>query len=364
MKEEKKETRYVGIDLGKRTYEMAIVEKSGKVTMSNGKTYTEGRQKLYKKLQLTDKVALEAGSLAFIMAKEIEASVGCQVYVLNPYRLGIIYKSMKKTDKEDALKLAHIIEDFQEERLPVVSVPSDKKMENRKILAGYRRAQQSRNRDINRLHALFVNQGITTVVRKDLAESENRKEAIEALKGYEKEDAKYILETLELHEKRMELLEKKIKKEAEEDEVIQRLQSVPGVGPMVSFAFASHVGAERFENAGQLSNYIGLVPRVYMSGDTVRYGSITKRGNGYLRALLVQAAWALVRSKQGGKLKERFNYMTIQKSIGKKKSIVSIARRLAELMYVLMRDGSRYEARPFIVNKEVVRDISGVKFCA
>ena len=62
------------------------------------------------------------------------------------------------------MKLAHIIEDFQEERLPVVSVPSDKEMERRKILAGYRRAQQSRNRDINRLHALFVNQGITTIV--------------------------------------------------------------------------------------------------------------------------------------------------------------------------------------------------------
>jgi transposase len=359
-----KETRYVGIDLGKRTYEMAIVGKGGKVTMNNGKTYTEGRQKLYKKLQLTDKVALEAGSLAFIMAKEIEASVGCQVYVLNPYRLSIIYKSMKKTDKEDALKLAHIIEDFQEERLPVVSVPSDKEMERRKILAGYRRAQQSRNRDINRLHALFVNQGITTIVRKDLAESEDRKEAIKALNGFEKEEAEYLVETLELHEKRMELLEKRIQNEAGEDELIQRLQSVPGVGPMVSFAFASHVGAERFENAGQLSNYIGLVPRVYMSGDTVRYGSITKRGNGYLRALLVQAAWALVRSKRGGKLKERFNYMTIQKAIGKKKSIVSIARRLAELMYVLMRDGSRYEARPFIVRNEVVRDISGLKFCA
>ena len=93
--------RELTIDLGKRTYEMAIVGKGGKVTMSNGKTYTEGRQKLYKKLQLTDKVALEAGSLAFIMAKEIEASVGCQVYVLNPYRLSIIYKSMKKTDKSD-----------------------------------------------------------------------------------------------------------------------------------------------------------------------------------------------------------------------------------------------------------------------
>jgi len=364
MKGEKKETRYVGIDLGKRSYEMAVVGKGGKVTMSNGKTFAQGRQKLYMKLQLTDKVALEAGSLAFIMAKEIEASVGCQVYVLNPYRLSIIYKSMKKTDKEDALKLAHIIEDFQEERLPVVTVPSDKEMERRKILAGYRRAHQSRNRDINRLHALLVNQGITTVVRKDLAEREGRKEAIKVLNGFALEEAEYLLENLELHDKRIELLKKKIKKETAEDEVIQRLQSIPGVGTVVSFAFASHVDSRRFENSGQLSNYIGLVPRVYMSGDTVRYGNITKRGNSYLRALLVQAAWALVRTKKGGKLKERFNYMTIQKAISKKKSIVSIARRLAELMYVLMRDGSRYEARPYILNNEIVRDISEVKFCA
>ena len=364
MKEKKVEPRFIGIDLGKTTYEMAIVGKGGKVTKSNGKTYVEGRQKLYQKLRQTDKIALEAGSLAFVMAKEIEAAVGCQVYVLNPFRLSIIYKSMKKTDKEDALKLAHIIEDFQEERLPLVPVPSDKEMERRKILAGYRRVQQSRNREINRLHALFVNQGITTIVRKDLSTGEERKTFIERLNGLDREEANYIVEVLELHEKRIEALEKKVKEESKEDEMIQRLQSIPGVGPMVSFAFAAHVGAERFENAGQLSNYIGLVPRVYMSGDTVRYGSITKRGNGYLRALLVQAAWALTRTRKGGGLKERFEHMTMQRAIGKKKSIVAIARRLAEIMYVLMRDGTKYEFRPFIKNGEVVRDISEIKFCA
>ena len=362
MKEKK--TRFIGIDLGKRTYEMAVVGKGCKVAMSNGKTTAEGRQKLYRKLHPTDKIALEAGTLAFIMAKEIEASVGCRVYVLNPYRLSIIYKSMKKTDKEDALKLAHIIEDFQEERLPLVTVPSDKEIERRKILAGYCRAQQGRNREINRLHALFVNQGITSIVRKDLAESEQRKESIKVLNGLDREEAEYLITILELHEKRLEALEKKMKIATENEEMIQRLQEIPGVGPMVSFAFSAHVGAERFENAGQLSNYLGLVPRVYMSGDTVRYGSITKRGNGYLRALLVQASWALIRTKKGGKLKTRFEYMTIEKAMGKKKSIVAIARRLAELMYVLMRDGTRYETRPFIRNNEVVKDISGIKFCA
>ena len=362
MKEKK--TRFIGIDLGKRTYAMAVTGKGIKVTMSNGTTSVEGRLKLYKKLKPTDRIALEAGTLAFIMAKELEAAVGCKVYVLNPYRLSVIYKSMKKTDKEDALKLAHIIEDFQEERLPLVNVPSDKEMERRKILSAYRRAQQGRGREINRLHTLFVNQGITTLVKKDLTSDAQRQDSIKMLSGLDREDAEYLVKVIKLHEERIENLEMKMKKESEGNEMIQRLQEIPGVGPMVSFAFSAHVGAERFENAGQLSNYLGLVPRVYMSGDTVRYGSITKRGNSFIRALLVQASWALIRSRNGGKLKERYEYMTVEKSLSKKKAIVAIARRLAEMMYVLMRDGSRYRPTSFIHNNEMVTDISGIKFCA
>jgi len=102
--------RYVGIDLGKRTYEVAIVGKGGKIKKSNGKTHAAGRQALYNKLRSGDKVALEACNLAFTMAKEIEAALdGIHVYVLNPFRLAIIYASMMKTDKEDSLKLAHIL---------------------------------------------------------------------------------------------------------------------------------------------------------------------------------------------------------------------------------------------------------------
>ena len=309
MKERKKaERRYVGIDLGKRTYEVAIVGKRG-VKKSNGRTCVAGRQGLYKKLRPSDKVALEAGNLAFIIAKELRASVGCLVYVLNPSHLPLIYGSMKKTDKEDSLKLAHIVEDFPEERLPEVPVPSDKEMARRKLLASYRRAQQSRTRDINRLHGLFLAQGIPTMTKEDLADGESRREAVRTLTGIEREEANYLVACLELHERQIEVLNREIKKETAGDEVIQRLQSVPGVGPMVAFAFVSHVAAERFENASQVSNYLGLVPRVYMSGDTVRYGRITKRGNGYLRALLVQGAWALTRTRKGGKLKERFEYM-------------------------------------------------------
>jgi transposase len=362
--EEKKTARFVGIDLGKRTYEMAIVGKGGKVSMSNGKTFAAARQSLYKKLKQSDKVALEAGNMAFIIAKEIEAAVGCKVYVLNPSNLALIYGSMKKTDKEDALKLAHVLEDFNEERLPVVPVPSDKEMERRKLLGSYRRVQSKRTSFINQLHGLFVSKGITTKTKEDLSDSKRRQGSIKELSGLELEEAEYLCKLLELHEHRIESLGKKIEKDSVGDEVIELLKSIPGVGPKTSFAFAAHVAVERFANAGQVSNYLGLVPRVYISGETVRYGQITKRGNGFLRALLVQSSWALVRSKAGGKLKARYEYMTKEKSIGKKKAIVAVARRLAEMMYAMMRDKKEYVNMPFVSEKNRREETVQLAMCA
>jgi predicted NBD/HSP70 family sugar kinase len=68
--------RFLGIDLGKRTYEIAIIDEKGKVRHSNGRTTPDGRQSLCKKLKATDRVAIEAGNLAFQMAKEMMYKTG------------------------------------------------------------------------------------------------------------------------------------------------------------------------------------------------------------------------------------------------------------------------------------------------
>jgi len=62
----------------------------------------------------------------------------------------------------------------------------------------------------------------------------------------------------------------------------------------------------RFSTGVQVSNFIGFVPRLDYSGTIQRTGPITKRGNGYMRGLLVQAAWIAVRSKTGGALQWSF----------------------------------------------------------
>jgi transposase len=120
------------------------------------------------------------------------------------------------------------------------------------------------------------------------------------LTGLEWEEATWALKTIDLHEERMVELEKRMAAERKGDKQIERLMNVPGVGPVVSLAFVSFLGdGSRFDNASQVSNYLGLIPRIDISGTIVKYGGITKRGNKCLWALLVQASWALVLSKKG-----------------------------------------------------------------
>ena len=244
------------------------------------------------------------------------------------------------------MKLAHLIEERRDKKLPLVPLPGKKELERRSTVASYRRAVYGKSRMINTLHAMFVHQGHTTVVKKDLATAERRLKAIEVLCGEEREEAEYLLQHLDLYEIRIKALKGKIKQEASSDENMVRLQSIAGVGPIVAYAYVSFVGdGSRFSKGSQVSNYLGFAPRLDYSGSIKRHGHISKRGNGYLRGLLVQAAWAAVRSKSGGALRERYKHITSFQGSSKKKTIVSIGRRMAELMYSVMKNKTEYKAQ-------------------
>jgi transposase len=295
-----------------------------------GKASDHGRQALYRLLEKGDKVALEAGNLAFITAREIMERAGCEVRVLNSAKLPFIWDAPTKTDKEDAMKLARLVEERRDEKLPLVPLPGEKEIERRKTLSSYGREMRNRTRHINTLHAIFVHQGHTTIAKKNLATAGKRQEAVRLLTGLEREEAEWLLEYLELHERRIKELKDKMQKEAKKDGDMQNLQTIPGVGPIVAYAFAAHIGdGSRFSTGAQVSNYIGFVLRLDYSGTIQRNGPITKFG---------------------GKCK--------------KKTIVSIGRKLAELMYSVLRDKSNYEARIWAGRQEYLAKVKGLKTSA
>lgn len=339
--------RFVGIDLGKRTYEMKIIGINGKVTGTNGQTNPSGRKLLYRKLLATDRVAIEVCSLGMVMAKEIQKEVGCGVVLLNPSQLVLIYRSLKKNDKEDALKLARLVQKYKNEELPKVELPTEHEENLRQILTEIRQLKNDRTKEINRLHAIFVECGITEIKKKDLATIDNRIKCIKMLKGIALAQAERILKKLELVETQIEEVEELLDKEIDGDKNIEKLTEIPGVGKQLASAYVAFIGdGSRFPNASTIGAATGLVPRLDMSSTVCRMGHITKCGNKNLRTLLILAAWSHVRSRDGGALKDKFLYMTRFQSKGKKIAIVAIARKLAELMYILLKNDTSYEKRP------------------
>lgn len=338
--------RCVGIDLGKRTYEIKFIAANGKVSGTNGKTCPAGRKALYEKLLPTDRVAIEVCSLAMVMAKEIQNKVGCEVVLLNPSQIALIYRSVKKNDQEDALKLARLVQKFENEELPKVELPTEHEENIRQILTELRQLKNDRTKEINRLHAIFLECGITEIKRKDLATAVNRENSIKILKGMFLSQAERELKKLELIDEQIVEVEKLLDIELEGDKNVEKLIEIPGVGKQLAAAYVAFIGdGSRFSNVSCIGAATGLVPKLDMSSTVCRLGHITKCGNKTLRSLLILAAWSHVRSKNGGAIKDKFLYMTTIQSKAKKIAIVATARKIAELMYTILKNGTSYEKR-------------------
>jgi len=134
------------------------------------------------------------------------------------------------------------------------------------------------------------------------------------------------------------MLEKEAKLLASSDERCELLQSMPGVGPLTALAFVSAMdGAERFSKSSSVGAYLGLTPRSYQSGEVAWTGRISKTGDGIARALLYEAANALmVRVKADSPLKTWA--MKMADRVGGKKARVALARKMAVIMHRMLAD--------------------------
>ena len=133
---------------------------------------------------------------------------------------------------------------------------------------------------------------------------------------------------------------------AADDPVIQRLRTVPGVGPVTATAFVATLDTwERFEGPHQVEAYLGLAPSEKSSGERQHKGRITKAGNSRARWLLVEAAWAIQRSRRDDTEPLRRWAQRVALRRGMKVGIVALARKLAGILYAIWRDGSTFEKR-------------------
>lgn len=129
-----------------------------------------------------------------------------------------------------------------------------------------------------------------------------------------------------------------------QQEECKRLQTIPGVGPIISSAFFQHVGnGSEFKNGRSVSASLGLVPRQHSSGGKDKLLGISKRGDGYLRTLLIHGARAVIRTSKTKKTPLANWIRRLVMTRGNNKAAVALANKLARIGWALLKHGGRYE---------------------
>ena len=135
---------------------------------------------------------------------------------------------------------------------------------------------------------------------------------------------------------------------AKESELCRLVSTVPGVGPIVSSAMIAAVGnGQAFGKARDMAAWLGLVPRQYSTGGKSNLGSISKRGNGYLRMLVIQGARALMihmkrdRSRMGQWLHE------IERRSHPHVALIALANKIVRICWKVLTGGENYRPFPY-----------------
>jgi transposase len=253
----------------------------------------------------------------------------------------------RKTDKDDALRLAQLEALGQ---LPTVVIPPVRARQWRALIA-YRQVLVGRRcAGQNRIRALLVGQGLPAPrghrawTEAGLQGIGQHAKPLAECAGDELWRGLLELALTEYRQVRalVEQAEAKLDALARQDEGVQTLETIPGVGRRTAEAVVAHLHQpERFESGKQVSAYVGLVPRQFQSGETDRRGRITRRGPAVLRKLLVECAWVMLRYNSWA----RAVYLRLSRGKARKKqAIVALARKLLVRCWAMLRDKSPWRA--------------------
>jgi transposase len=296
------------------------------------------------------RVAIEACREAWHVHDELVAR-GHAVLMVDTTRvrkLGIGQHG-RKTDRIDAEVLARAVE---EGHIPLAHVLSPARRELRMEL-GVRNALVE-----TRAHYVTALRGLLRAKGKRLPSCATEHFVLRFREANFEADVRELcapmIAVLVALEPQLALVGSKIQRLSEREPVTTLLMTAPGVGVVVAAMFVAVIDeAKRFTKAHHVESYLGLVPSEDSSGgEKRRIGSISKAGNPYLRSLLVQAAWSILRLRDDSDpLKVWAD--AVEKRRGKRIAVVALARRLAGVLWAMWRDGTVYD--PVTIGKASVR---------
>ncbi len=341
--------RFIGMDVHRDFCEVAIWE-AGEVRSAGRVSSSDEELSLFaQSLGTDDEVAMEMSGNAAAIARIIEPHVA-RVVLADPKKVRERIGNGPKTDRLDARVLAKLgAGGF----LAAVWSPDEKTRVRRRLISRRSQLVRQRTREKNQVHAAMVRNLRGKAPMSDLFGVNGRTWLAEQpLPVDEAETVSACLRQVDFLEAEIELIDRRIAEQVVGSQEIRRLLTLPGFGPVAATALMAAIGdISRFPSPRHLVGYLGLDPKVVQSGsEPARHGRISKRGPGYARHVLVEAALHARRST--GPMRafgER-----VAKRRGQNIATVAVARKLIVIAWNMLRREEDYAfARPTLVAQKI-----------
>jgi transposase len=327
----------IGIDLAKSTFQVHGTDEHGKPVLRKALKRSE-LVKFFTQLQPC-LIGMEASGSAHFWARKLTAA-GHTVKLMAPQ----FVKPYVKTNKSDARDAEAICEAVGRQNMRFVSI---KTCEQQALLALHRARQgfvRARTAQGNQIRGLLAEFGLV-MPKGNLYLERKLPEILEdagnGLPGMSRELFARLLEHFRHINTQVRELEARIKAWHRDDSASQRLEAIPGVGPLSASALVASIGnAKNFKNGRQLSAWLGLVPRQHSTGGKPTLLGISKRGDVYLRTLLIHGARAVLRRADpklhwGAALAVRRNTNV---------AAVALANKNARVIWAMLAHGRSFQA--------------------
>ena len=334
----------IGIDIGKNKFHAYGVDDQGKRVLRQQFT----RQKLYEFMANLKPclVGIEACSGAHHLAR-IFKEMGHSVRLMAIQHVKP-YMPAYKNDFNDA---AGICEAVGRPHMKFVSIKTIAQQDllaihkDRSRLVSERTALANEIRGLLLEYGITIPQGISKIIPlvTELLDPEAQE-----VTGNLKELLVDMIEDFKHKDKLIKKREASLKGLSKFNSQVQQLMSIPGIGTIVATALVGKVGdVNVFKNGRQLAAWLGLVPSQYTTGGKVQLGRISKRGDRYLRALLVHGGRSVLyalKRRQKESLPPLLKWLkNVAERRGHNKGIVAFANKLARVSWAILAHGGEYQ---------------------
>lgn len=331
---------YVGLDVSLKETSVCIVDETGKICQERKVvSHPDDLVQFLKDPRWhLARVGLEAGPLSQWLYEGMAQAGLPAICIETRHTKAFLKAQPNKTDRNDARGIAQMMRVHLFKAVHVKTLASQKR---RALLTARTLLQEKAIAIENDIRGLLRNFGLKVGLVGAVKFGERIRELIEG-----SSDLAIIMEPLLAARQKLReefaKLDRRVRDEAKVDPVCQRLMTVPGVGPIVSLAYAATIDIPaRFRNSRSVGAALGLTPTLNQSGESKRIGRVSLCGDDMLRNLLYEAAQVfLTRVVKWSWL--RAWAMSIAKRRGVRKAIVALARRLAVILHRIWSDGSEF----------------------